>query len=490
MRFLCALSLLAAGCGGEPQVLVVEKTAQCGNLRIEFGEQCDDGNEQAGDLCTTACRFARCGDSITRSDLASDHPDYEACDDGNEDDSDGCTTNCRLAVCGDGLVRLDLSLGEAGFEACDDANSNDADGCLSNCQVALCGDGYRRTDLSPGEEGYEACDDGNDNENDRCKNDCTGAVCGDGIVSDGELCDDGNDVEDDGCTSRCTAPSCGDGVLQRDAGEMCDDGNGSNHDACSNACLEAICGDGWLHEGVEPCDDGNASDLDGCTGDCVVAFCGDELVRSDLPVGAPGSESCDDGNAVDGDGCDAFCRIEACGNGRVDFGEECDDGNQHEDDLCSNACVNTTACSAGARWRYEVTPGLWVCIAAEELSNYRDNDALCTNGSTPATFLVAADLREPSPAEHQAFWQWYDGDVARPAADYVRTGQKRRGGCSREGDGDLLISRWWNGGVGGGWGDLFRGGSSCNRPTASAANMSLELNMVVCARGEYVAPAP
>ncbi|WP_437965942.1 DUF4215 domain-containing protein [Sorangium sp. So ce260] len=56
----------------------------------------------------------------------------EQCDDGNTDDEDGCTSACTLtevsvaAVCGDGVVQTPV-------EQCDDANADDDDGCANDC---------------------------------------------------------------------------------------------------------------------------------------------------------------------------------------------------------------------------------------------------------------------------------------------------------------------------------------------------------------------
>jgi cysteine-rich repeat protein len=52
----------------------------------------------------------------------------EECDDGNLDDFDGCTTQCILCgVCGDGIIGMS--------EECDDGNRVDGDGCSSNCKL-------------------------------------------------------------------------------------------------------------------------------------------------------------------------------------------------------------------------------------------------------------------------------------------------------------------------------------------------------------------
>jgi len=64
----------------------------CGNGIREAGEQCDDGNNNNGDGCSTGCRieYAVCGNGIT--DLG------EECDDGNVNTGDGCTPMCILEV--------------------------------------------------------------------------------------------------------------------------------------------------------------------------------------------------------------------------------------------------------------------------------------------------------------------------------------------------------------------------------------------------------
>jgi cysteine-rich repeat protein len=70
----------------------------------------------------------------------------EECDDGNTEDGDGCSSDCRQEPrCGDGSV--DESIGEV----CDDGNTVDGDGCNRFCQSdETCGNGY--VDRPVGEE--------------------------------------------------------------------------------------------------------------------------------------------------------------------------------------------------------------------------------------------------------------------------------------------------------------------------------------------------
>jgi cysteine-rich repeat protein len=96
--------------------------------------------------------FAVCGDGV--------YDPGEECDDGNREDGDGCSSLCRLediAACGNGTVNPG--------ETCDDGNVADGDSCSATCQSeGSCGDG----NLDPGEQ----CDDGNTAIGDGCSSKC------------------------------------------------------------------------------------------------------------------------------------------------------------------------------------------------------------------------------------------------------------------------------------------------------------------------------
>jgi cysteine-rich repeat protein len=125
--------------------------AGCGNGVVDDGEECDDGNVDDDDACTSLCLNAICGDTFVESGV-------EQCDDGNDDDTDGCHGDCTAGVgCGNGMV-------DTG-EDCDDGNSNTHDACVQ-CHAATCGDGFF-------ESGVEQCDDGNLDGGDGCEADCT-----------------------------------------------------------------------------------------------------------------------------------------------------------------------------------------------------------------------------------------------------------------------------------------------------------------------------
>lgn len=227
----------------------------CGNGKLEPGEECDDGNTDNSDDCTTECRGATCGDGFVWTG-------QEQCDDGNQIDSDGCSNACVGATCGDGVLQTG--------EECDDGNADDADACTSECREATCGDGHVYAGAEDG-TGAEACDDGNDNNSDACVA-CELAACGDGYVYAGD---------EDGAGA-----------------EPCDDGNDDDDDACV-ACELAYCGDGFVRAGFEFCDDGNDAFLDGCTPSCETECTEDcqhgFFCRSDDSCA---SGSCDEGSST------------------------------------------------------------------------------------------------------------------------------------------------------------------------------------------------
>ena len=87
----------------------------CGDLVVEGGEACDDGNTADDDACTAACELATCGDGLVWAGM-------EACDDGNTVDDDACTNACTAPACGDGIVQPG--------EQCDDPDPRLCDECM------------------------------------------------------------------------------------------------------------------------------------------------------------------------------------------------------------------------------------------------------------------------------------------------------------------------------------------------------------------------
>ncbi len=280
---MCPLAL-TAGCSDD------DGANKCGDLVLDEGEQCDDGNLVSGDGCSANCLSeAFCGNGLVQVG--------EECDDGNDAGGDGCNSFCQLEVgCGNGL--LDYG------EECDDDNIVSGDGCSETCV------------------------------------DESGApTCGNGFMEVPEDCDDGNITDGDGCDSECQLESgCGDGVV--DPGEECDDDNVVSGDGCTNRCMqEFVCGDGM-------CDVANAETCVKCPADCC-PYCGDgvlDIWSESEPDSPPyDDETCDDGNNEDGDGCNSGCEDEdgvaTCGNSILETDEECDDGNSDNGDACSSACL-------------------------------------------------------------------------------------------------------------------------------------------------------
>ncbi|MEH6516921.1 MAG: DUF4215 domain-containing protein, partial [Halioglobus sp.] len=69
--------------------------------------------------CRNDCTIPVCGDMIVDAG--------EDCDDGNTIDTDSCRNDCTIPVCGDMIV-------DAG-EDCDDGNTIDGDGCNADCTI-------------------------------------------------------------------------------------------------------------------------------------------------------------------------------------------------------------------------------------------------------------------------------------------------------------------------------------------------------------------
>ena len=69
---------------------VVRPPPGCGNLFVDFGEQCDDGNQALGDGCRPDCTEEVCGDSV--------FDPQEECDDGNTLSGDTCDDDCVIPI--------------------------------------------------------------------------------------------------------------------------------------------------------------------------------------------------------------------------------------------------------------------------------------------------------------------------------------------------------------------------------------------------------
>ncbi|MDX9999768.1 MAG: kelch repeat-containing protein [Polyangia bacterium] len=121
----------AFGCEAGDNLYCLEQVCRvyctsCGNGRLEItpsggGEQCDDGNLEDGDGCSSSCQLETCGNGV--SDIG------EECDYGHPDHLLDCSRACRWKVCGNGIIDFDDG------EHCDDGNLLSGDGCASDCTV-------------------------------------------------------------------------------------------------------------------------------------------------------------------------------------------------------------------------------------------------------------------------------------------------------------------------------------------------------------------
>jgi cysteine-rich repeat protein len=358
-------------------IAVTVARADCGNGRLDAGEECDDGNTNPSDGCTNACTV--CGNHMVAP--------YEQCDDGNLVNGDGCDSNCTRPACGNGV--------RTAGEQCDDGNGNDSDGCTNACTV--CGNGV----VTPPEE----CDDGNLVDGDCCSSRCrlpVGILAGpvvnpankhryyllaqapwpaseaQAVCLGGHLAAINNEAEqtwvweqfsqfggvgrdlwiglNDAATEGTFVWTSGEPLIYTHWGDWAPDNVTDGEDYVHmfqwvpDGVWDDYAGDSSERYGIslhgvveltdcgngvpqsdqgEECDDGNADPADGCTNWCTI--CGNGVVSP--------YEQCDDGNLTDHDGCNSDCQLPICGDRIVDPGEQCDDGNSDDFDGCTNSCT-------------------------------------------------------------------------------------------------------------------------------------------------------
>jgi len=309
---------------GQPHTVAVPGgacSANCGDLYIRPGEECDTGNPLAGDGCDANCEVETgwtCAGTM-----------------------DGPGGPCA-PICGDGLVRVNVHTGVG--EECDDGrHCENGASCTDNANCAGIGDGLCRPRGGDGcsatcrfEIGWDCPPDGG-----QCD-----SVCGDFVIRGDEECDNGKHCENQApCNTNAECAGIGDGLCAP-----------RSVDGCSADCKIE---DGWSCPSV-----GFEVNVGG---ECV-AICGDNLVR--------GTESCDNGKhcldptlpptnparfiacndssdcagigdgvcrARSGTGCDSSCQVEdgwtcpfdngvggpcspVCGDGLIRGLETCDEG--------------------------------------------------------------------------------------------------------------------------------------------------------------------
>jgi cysteine-rich repeat protein len=406
----------------------------CGNGRIDPGEQCDDGTITGLGSCSSTCQLEFCGNGIIDPgevcDLGSNNgkclgcssdcksnescgnnivdPECgEVCDNGPNPQNlcNGCSSNCKSdQECGNDIVdtecgevcdppgpncspdcRSTLMCGNGIInpgEQCDNgaANADDAD-CLPNCMLNVCGDGFRDT---VGPNHLEACDTGS-------------AVGATSCPYEGSATFTSNacTVCDDNCTAvaSSTGPFCGDGVVQTADGETCDNasGNGALNcpygqatcTLCGSACKTAGAGTGpTCGDGITESADGETCDAGSANGTTTCAY---QLASP----GSPGTCTI----------CNNTCKgtngpfpIPFCGDGitQTGDGEECDNGSANGAPNCAYGDPTCTLCTSMCKKVSGTGP---FCGDG----NPNEDGKTCDQGALNGTFTCPYSATVPSP---------------------------------------------------------------------------------------------
>ncbi|MCK5020580.1 MAG: DUF4215 domain-containing protein, partial [Candidatus Peribacteraceae bacterium] len=346
----------------------VSVPSTCGNGVIDEGEECDDGNTDNGDTCSSDCQRETVTVDINFC------PATAACDNHPGPVGGSCPPgplNCTVPN----------NDWDCNWQCPDDPLEQGIyDRCIYAYQCACEKGGGSDTDVTS----YINCYDNrrsmfpSENPSEsytQCSSLCDPApLCGNGILDDGEECDGGGVTAS--CDADCTVPECGDNVWNSLAGEQCDDGNEISEDGCfqceiegycctygAYTCLADIgsncigadksfhseeeysctyechefCGNGYLDTGEE-CDDGNWDEWDGCSYDCTLEYCCDTVTHACTQ----GVSGCGEWDIYpDSNSCDNTCAV--CGDSVTSGNEECDDGTSNSDstpDACRTSCIN------------------------------------------------------------------------------------------------------------------------------------------------------
>lgn len=315
----------------------------CGNGRLDEGEECDDGNSSNEDACLASCRNATCGDGFVRAG-------EEECDDGDDIAADGCEPDCTWTCETD--------------DECDDHNACSG---TETCSGHVCQDGEDLPDgadctMTGGDPGV--CRGGV----------CAGIRCGNGLTEPGEECDDGNTSDTDACLTTCRNAACGDGFVWEGA----EDCEGTATRPCTTTCgtigAETCVDCHWAGTCTPPEDVCNGLD-DDCVGGCDSGFtCCRGATEGCTVCGGDGTRTCKD----DCTGWFPCARTEEC-NG-------CDDDadtNTDEDFTCRLGSTRTcTVCGAlGTQPCLPDCTGWGTCARAEVCNGCDDDgDTNCDNG--------------------------------------------------------------------------------------------------------------
>jgi cysteine-rich repeat protein len=361
-----------------PRSGICTKEDDCGNRRVGGGEECDDGNSNSGDGCSDTCLIEAnficmessdpnlantpyfnasqcdtCGNGILSESIG------EECDDGNLDNGDCCSSTCRFeaaaSTCGD---PSDSQCTDP--DTCDGAGQCQANNAVFGASCGAAGDECTFSDRCDGaglcetmgfkQSGTACSDDGLTCTTDLCDG---SGVCAHAAGNPGTVCRASTgecDLEEacDGSSAACGPDTaltpgtpCGDGDEACSAQDTCD-ANGTcqpNHSSQGTAC------------GDSPIE---CSQQDSCNGS-------GECLPNHQAVGTPCS---DEGNPCTEDLCDGgglcahspgnagqLCRSAAGVDLACDLEEHCDgisadcpvDEYLADGTICDNADESTTA---------------------------------------------------------------------------------------------------------------------------------------------------
>ncbi len=194
----------------------------------------------------------------------------EECDDGNTEDDDGCSSNCEIE---EPVCSVDSDCG--------------IDSCAGGPNYCYLGDVYQdywfHKCINPGEFNAYCSKSTLPKLIEECEYDCENGkcidepepYCGDGVCNNDETC---SSCPED-CGECPPEPYCGDGEINQ-CWEKCDDGNTDDGDGCSSQCVIEYCGDGIINDVDEECDDGddNGVKCDNSEHSCTYCSSGCKLI--------------------------------------------------------------------------------------------------------------------------------------------------------------------------------------------------------------------
>lgn len=276
----------------------------CGDGELAEWEDCDDGNTEDGDCCSSSCTFESAGSVCA--------PDSNECTDEVCDGAGTCVSEPNTDPCDDGLF----------CTTTDVCNGGTCQGTGDPCA------------------GGDACNDECDEAGDSCAE--TGSACEDGLFcTSGDTCQSGvctggpdPCAGGDSCQTTCneaefhclTPAGAGCPGGECDGGGVCvqeQGGSCASDGECQNGtCVDGFCCDSACGSGCEACAGALTGAADGTCAPILAGTDPDDECR--LPGGS--------------DVCDGAGGCTQCGDGVLEVAEECDDNNLTSGDCCSSSC--------------------------------------------------------------------------------------------------------------------------------------------------------